>query len=175
MKLVRFYREGELSSIRMSNEEEVIVGVKNLFFDEQLAEEQIMLEIYSQNKGIVSDVDELRLDFDRIYSHKQLRKKALLSGTKIVDSCNHNKDFSIATIIGIKNEQRYLNASFRNFVILSPRHRFLENSNEPMLLAKLKNNNYYLLNAQQSGNDLTIVKKVSNWITKKIFFKTSLK
>lgn len=172
MKLVRFYSDGELSSIRMANEEETVVEVKNLFFDEQLAEEQIMLDIFSQNRGFISTVDELRLDFDRIYTKKQIRKKAFLTGTKFVDSSNHTKDFSIETIMGIKNEQRYLNANFKSFMILQPRSKMFVRSEEPMLFATLRNDNFYLLNLKQSVARPSIFKKASLWIQKRIFSKT---
>lgn len=172
MKLVRFYREGELSSIKVSNEEETVSEVLNLFFDEQLDEEQIMLEIYSQNHGYKSNVDELRLDFDRLFSKSQLKKKALLTGTKLVDSSNYNKDFSINTILGIKNEQRYLNANFKSYVILLPRTSLFRSEKEPMLFATLKNSNYYWLNPEQSKPQQKRLKKFKNWIKRKISLKT---
>lgn len=163
LKLVKFYSDGELSSIQMSNEEETVSGVKNLFFSEQLTEEQIMLEIYSQNKGLVSEVDELRLDFDRIYTKKQLKKKALFSLTKLVDSCQHTEDFSIQTILSIKNEQRYLNASFRGYKILVPRTKLLRKPSEPLLFATLKNDNYYLLNKEQSQFKPSLSRRIIHW------------
>lgn len=175
MKLVRFYSEGELSSIRVSNEEETVIEVKNLFFDEQLTEEQIMLEIYSQNRGNVSDVDELRLDFDRIFTRKQLVRKAFFKGCKFVDSSNHNEDFSMNTIIGIKEEQKYLSANFRSFMILHPRSKFFGGSNEPMLFATLRNNNFYLVNLEQATAKPSKFNTISNWIKRKISSKTSLK
>jgi hypothetical protein len=172
LKLVRFYSEGELSSIRMSNEEETVTEVKNLFFTEQIVEEQIMLEIYSKNRGIVSDVDELRLDFDRILTKKQLLKKALLSGCKLTDSAHQIEEFSLSTIISIKNEQRYLTASFRSFLVLIPRNRFVRKPSEPLLFASLKNNNFYLLNREQSQFSPSRFKTFFNWIKKGISFKT---
>ncbi|UKN03554.1 hypothetical protein K6119_08505 [Paracrocinitomix mangrovi] len=175
MKLARFYSEGELSSIQISNEEEAVSEIKNLFFGEQLEEEQIMLEIYAQNKGLISDVDELRLDFDRIFSKKQLVKKGFLSAKKLVDSSNYNQDFSIQTILSIKSEQTYLNANFRGFMILLPRHKWLAKETEPMLFAKLKNDNFYWVNADQSKSQPNSLHKFWNWIQKKISFKTSSK
>lgn len=175
MKLARFYNEGELSSIRVSSEEDTVSEILNLFFDEQLTEEQIMLEIYSQNRGTSSDVDELRLDFDRIFSKKQLKKKALFSGRKLVDSSYHNQDVSITTILGIKNEQRYLNATFRNYVVLLPRTDFFGRTKEPMLLASLKNNNFYWVNPGQSKIQSTPFKRIGNWIRKRTSSKTSSK
>lgn len=175
MKLVRFYSEGELSSIRVTNEDEAVAGVKNLLFDEQLAEEQIMLEIFSQNHGNISDVDELRLDFDRLFTKKQLLKKGFLTACKLVDSSHHNEDFSMATIISIKNEQRYLSAIFKSFVVLIPRTKLVKSPSEPLLFASLKNDNYYLVNQEQSIEDPSAIKKFNNWIRKKISSKTSSK
>lgn len=175
MKLVRFYSDGELSSIQVSSSEETISEVKNLFFEEQLMEEQIMLEIYSNNNGICSEVDELRLDFDRIFSKKQIQKKALITGSKLMDSSKHEPDFSISTILGIKEEQRYLNATFKGFVVLKPRNKFFVKQVEPMLFASLKNNNFYLLNKDQSTPAPSKFKNSWNWILRKISFKTSSK
>lgn len=175
MKLVRFYREGELSSIRVSNEEETVSEVLNLFFDEQLDEEQIMLEVYSQNRGFVSDVDETRLDFDRLFSKSQLKKKSLLTGTKLVDSSHYNKDFSINTILQIKSEQKYVSAIFRSYVVLLPRTSLFSSDREPMLFATLKNNNYYWLNPDQSKPKEKGFKKFRNWFKKMTSSKTSSK
>lgn len=158
----------------MRNEDETLSGVKNLFFDEQLIEEQIMLEIFSQNRGNVSDVDELRLDFDRIYTKRQLVKTGFFSGKKFVDSSNHNADFSISTIISIKNEQRYLNAQYKSFMILLPRNKFFKTTAEPMLFATLKNKNFYLLNPDQTARNSRF-KIFTNWIKKGISSKTSSK
>jgi hypothetical protein len=58
----------------MSSANETVDEVKSLFFDEQLNEERILLEIYGKNNNLVSTVDELRLDFDRIFTRKQLVK-----------------------------------------------------------------------------------------------------
>ncbi len=149
-RLSSFYSEGELSSIRVSSVDETVDEVKNLFFSEQLIEEQITLEICGKNKGRVSQVDELRLDFDRIYSHKQIRKKCSMGRYRFVDSSNAKFDFSITTILGIKDEQRYLNAAFRDYFILVPGKLIFRKTAEPMLFASLKQNNFYLLNAPAS-------------------------
>jgi hypothetical protein len=159
----------------MSNTEETVSEVKQLFFDEQLSEEQIMLEIYSSNGTVKSEVDELRLDFDRIFSKKQLQKKALIGGLKISDSADYKFDFSIKTILGIKNEQRYLNATFKGYVVLIPRNSMFNKSAEPMLFASLKNNNFYLLNMEQSQKVPSKFKSFINWIKKGISFKTYTK
>ena len=173
MKLTKFYSEGELSSIRMSNEVEAVEEVKNLFFSEQLIEEGILIELRTKNRNAFSMVDELRLDFDRIYSLPELRKKALFSGKKLVDSAEVKHDFPMSTVLFIKNEQRYLNATFRNFQALVSRSRFFGAHKEPMLFARLKNNNFYLLNPEST------LKKSENsiwsWIKNAISFKTSSK
>lgn len=178
MKLTSFYSEDELSSIRVSSVDETVNEVKGLFFHEQLAEEQILLEIYSSSKDVISDVDELRLDFDRIYSRKQIGKKCLFGRYKFVDSSEYQKDYSVKTILAIKNEQRYLNATFKNFQILLPRKSFFNKSEEPMLFASLKNNNFYLLNDFRSETnevEESFLKKTSRWIKKRISFGTSSK
>ena len=172
LKLVRFYSEGELSSIKVSSSEESVSEVRNLFFEEQLSEEQIILEIYSKNNGKRSSVDELRLDFDRIFSKKQLQKKAFVAGLKVIDSVDYQNDFSISTILGIKNEQRYLNATFRGYTVLVPRSSLFDKQTEPMLFASLKNDNFYLLNMEQSERTPSKFKSFINWIQKGISFKT---
>lgn len=169
LKLVKFYSDGELSPIRISSTEETVAEVQNLFFEEQLAEEQIILEIYSKNNGQISEVDELRLDFDRIYSKKYLNKKVLLGGYKMVNSSLYHKDFSIQTILGIKNEQRHLNGSFKGYMILITRGTHSDQI-EPMLFASLKNENFYLLNKDRSLNPESKIKLLLNWI-KGISFK----
>lgn len=175
MKLTRFYSEGELSKISMSSADQALDEVKSLFFDEQITEEQILLEIFSRNRGKISDVDELRLDFDRIYTQKQLKKRALISGCKLLDSADYGKDFSIKTILNIKEEERYLTAKFRGYFILLPRTKLFKSASEPLLFASLKNDNFYLLNQETSEQRISKFKKISNWIQKKISSKTSSK
>lgn len=161
--------------MQMSSVDETISEVNGLFFDEQIIEEQINLEIYSKNRGKVSDVDELRLDFDRIFTRKQLQKRALLSACKFIDSANYDKSFSINTVLNIKAEQRYLSASFKGFYVLMPRSTFFKKSQEPLLFASLKNDNFYLVNADQVQERKSRAKQFKNWIQKKIFSKTSSK
>lgn len=161
--------------MQMSSVDETIVEVNGLFFDEQIVEEQINLEIYSKNRGKISDVDELRLDFDRIFTRKQLQKRAIISACKFIDSANYEKTFSISTILNIKAEQRYLSASFKGYYILFPRSSFFKKSQEPLLFASLKNDNFYLVNADQVQEKKSLFKQVFNWIPKKIFSKMSSK
>jgi len=175
LKLTKFYSEGELSSIKVSSTDEVLSAINHFFFDEQLVEEQIILEIYSKNRGKISDVDELRLDFDRIYTRKQIQKKAFLSGSVFEDSAEYGKDFSISTILGIKNEQRYLNANFHGFYILKPRNRWFEKAEEPLLFASLKNDNYYCLNQPSKSVSSSSKRGFKGWLKNLISFKTSSK
>jgi len=56
LKLARFYSEGELSAIRVTNVEETIFEVKNLFAGEQLEEEKISSLIRQNNFGEQSEV-----------------------------------------------------------------------------------------------------------------------
>ena len=73
MELKRFNSEEELSSIRFSCADEALGEVKNLFFRDQLSEEQILLELYSTNNGGSSKVDLRRLNIDRVFSKNHCR------------------------------------------------------------------------------------------------------
>lgn len=171
LKLTKFYSEGELSSIQISSTDEVLSAVNHFFFDEQLTEEQLILEIYSKNRGRISDVDELRLDFDRIYTRKQIQKKAFLSGSIFEDSAEYGKEFSISTILGIKNEQRYLSANFHGFYILKPRNRWFQKPSEPLLFASLKNDNFYCLNQPVKSAEPSSKSGFKGWLKNLISFK----
>jgi len=171
LNLTSFYSEDELSSIRVSSVDETVQEIKGLFFSEQLAEEKILLEIYSASKGTVSEVDELRLDFDRIYAKKQIMKKCLFGRYRFVDSSEYQKDYTVKTVLAIKNEQRYLNATFKNYQILLPRKSFFKRTGEPLLFASLKNNNFYLLNDFDSDVAKTkrsVFSRFGSWMRKKI-------
>lgn len=177
MKVARFYSEGELSAIRVTNVEETIFEVKNLFAGEQLIEEQIVALIRQNNLGEHSEVDELRLDFNRIYSKKSILSKTRFGRYKFSDSCFYKGSFSVQTILDIKNEQRYLSAKFKGYAVLNKRFG-KEKRTEPYLFASLKNGYFYLLNAEEISSSNVIVnsfKKSFSWIQKKIFFKTSSK
>ncbi len=178
MKITSFYSEGELSSIRVSNVDDMVNGVKDLLFEDQLVEEKIRLEIYTTNSNKFSQVDELRLDFDRIYSKKQIIKKSFFGRYKFIDSAKFKGEFSIKTILNIKNEEAYLNARFQDYLVLIPKNSIFSGSQEPMLFASLKNNNFYLLNGgdvQGSLKTSSKFKKITAWIQKGISSKTSSK
>ena len=178
MKVARFYSEGELSAIRISNVDETIFEVKNLFAGEQVEEEKISSLIRQNNFGEQSEVDELRLDFDRIYSKKDILSKTRFGRYKFIDSCFYNSDFSIETILAVKSEQRYLSAKFNGYMVLRSRFGSSKKEAKPYLFASLKNGYFYLLNADEVSSSnifISSFKKTFSWIQKKISFKTSSK
>lgn len=175
MKLARFYSDGELSEIRVSNSEETVFEVRNLFAAEQLAEDAIQDMIRTRNTGQMSHVDELRLDFNRICRKKDIQQRLRLGAYRFADSVHYKGNFSVDTILNIKNEQRYLAACFSDYVVLMPR---FGSKQEPFLLASLKNGYFYLLNADElpaANPVMNAIKKAFAWIQKKISFKTSTK
>lgn len=175
LKVARFYSDGELSPIRVSNSEETVFEVKNLFASEQLAEDAIRDMIRTANIGQMSHVDELRLDFDRICRKRELKHVTRFGVYALRDSAQYKGNFSIETVINIKNEQRYLSACFSDYVILQPR---FGKKSEPLLFASLKNGYFYLLNADELPPANPVFHAFKNgltWIRKKISFKTSTK
>lgn len=174
MKLARFYRDGELSDIRVSSAEDVLFEVHNLFAGEELSEDAVRDMILTKNTGVMSHVDELRLDFNRIFRKREIRHVRRCGAYAFKDSFEYCGKFSTETILNIKNEQRYLSACFSDYMVLIP--RFGSSRQEPYLFASLKNGYYYLLNAEElpPSNPLwASVKKLGGWILKKISFKTS--
>jgi len=133
----------------------------NLFTQEQRAEDGIRDMIKTKNKGQRSHVDELRLDFNRIFRLKELKSYSRFGFYSLKDSFDYKKDFSVDTIIAIKNEQRYLNACFTDYVIL--KKRFGKN-HEPFLFASLRNGYFYLLNADDLPE--SNFKRIKNWFKK---------
>lgn len=144
MKLTSLYNDGDLSSIKVSNPEQTVQEVRNLLFHDQLLEEQIALEINSANTGVFSDVDELRLDFDRIWSKRQVIRKTLFFRKKWMDSAKLTEEVPVEAILSIKAEERYLNAKFKDIFVLAP-GALSFGKKEIMFFARLKNNNFYLL------------------------------
>lgn len=178
MELKRFNSEEELSSIRFSCADEALGEVKNLFFRDQLSEEQILLELYSANNGGSSKVDLRRLNIDRVFSKKQIAKKCFLKRCKLVDSVKFQRDYSIQTILTIKSEQRRLETEFKGYYVLLPGSRFSKSNGEPLLFTEVGPGIYYLLNDFLLKDDIQIGFKFQNifsWIRKKIFSKTSSK
>lgn len=175
MKLARFYRDGELSEIRVSNSDDAVFEVKNLFASEQLAEEAIQDMIRTKNQSQMSHVDELRLDFNRICRRRDIQHITRLGFYSFQDSADFKGKFSVDTILNIKNEQRYLNACFSDYVILTSRFGS-KKMDQPYLFASLKNGYFYLLNADELPPSNPLMHSVKNffaWILKKISFKTS--
>jgi hypothetical protein len=177
LKLARFYRDGELSDIKVSGADDTVFEVKNLFASEILSEDAIQDMIRTKNCGQMSHVDELRLDFDRICRKKDIQQLTRWGFYRLKDSSLYSKKFCTQTILNIKNEQRYLSACFSDYVMLVP--RFGETVlDEPYLFASLKNGHYYLLNATELPPvcpPLNSIKNAFAWIQKKIFSKTSSK
>jgi hypothetical protein len=175
LKLARFYSDGELSEIRVSNSDDTVIEVRNLFASEQLAEDAIHDMIRTVNTGQMSHVDELRLDFNRICRKKDIQQRTRFGAYRFKDSADFQEQFSLETILNIKNEQRYLAACFSDYVVLVPR---LGSKKEPCLLASLKNGYFYLLNADElppANPVMHSMKKALAWIQKKISFRTSTK
>lgn len=176
MEVNNYYSEEELSSIRFSCADEAIGEVKNLFFQDQLEEERILLEIYSPNTSDFALVDLNRLKIDRIFSRKHIANRSFLRHSKLVDSNRYQLHFDVDTILEIKNEQRRLGIEFKAFYVLLPKSRLAKLKGEPHLFAAVGADVYYLLN---KGEMLDQRKKhfslstLKNWIQKKIFTKTS--
>jgi len=177
LKLARFYRDGELSEIRISNSDDTVFEVNNLFASEELAEEAIQDMIRTKNQGQMSHVDELRLDFNRICRRRDIKQMTRLGFYSFKDSVEFKGKFSVDTILNIKNEQRYLNACFSDYVILTNRFGS-KKIGEPYLFASLKNGYFYLLNADELPPSNPLMQSVKNffaWTIKKISFKTFTK
>lgn len=178
MELKRFNIEEELSSIRFSCADEAIGEVKNLFFQDQLVEEQILLEIYSANGGEVSNVDLNRLSIDRVFSQKQIANRHFFKRYKLVDSCKYQQDYGIQTILEIKSEQRRLETDFKGFYTLLPAFKFFKLRHEPLLFAEVGTNIFYLLNhhvLDHSVKPRFKFQTIFHWIKKGISSKTSSK
>ncbi len=178
MEINNYYSEEELSSIRFSCADEAIGEVKNLFFQDQLEEERILLEIFSPNTSEFSSVDLNRLKIDRIFSKKQISNRLFLRHSKLVDSNRYQHHFAIESILSIKNEQRRLGVEFKAYYVLLPKTRLVKLKGEPHLFAAVGTDVYYLLNKEEVVGQHKIRMSIStlkNWIQKKIFTKTSPK
>ncbi|MFT5819022.1 MAG: hypothetical protein ACI8ZM_000244 [Crocinitomix sp.] len=176
VELKRFNIEEELSSIRFSCADEAIGEIKNLFFQDQLTEEQILVEIYSPNNHEITDVNMNRLNIDRVFSKKQISNKYFFSRGKLVDSVKFQEDYSIRTILEVKNEQRRLETEFKGFFVLMPGNKFYAIDSEPLLFAQVGPNVYYLLNDYLLDEDRAPrfkFKNIFSWIKKRISSKTS--
>lgn len=174
MELNRIYKEDELSSIQFSCEEEAVGEVWNLFFSEQLSEEQILLELYSPNDGSFTALNQNMLDLDKVFSKKELSKKCRFRKCKIIDSSRHQKEFSVETILSIKKEQRKLKVTFKGLYILVSRNALSNSKDEPLLFAAIDKNIFYLLNSHILNgppSNLSFAKNIKNWIQKRTFLK----
>lgn len=175
VELKRFNIEEELSSIRFSCADEAIGEIKNLFFQDQLTEEEILVEIYSPNNSEITTVNMNRLNIDRVFSKKQIANKYFFSRCKLVDSVKFQDDYSIRTILEIKSEQRRLETKFRGFFVLMPGNKFYAMDSEPLLFAQVGPNVYYLLNDYLLEEDRAPrfkFKNIFSWIKKRISSKT---
>ncbi len=175
VELKRFNIEEELSSIRFSCADEAIGEIKNLFFQDQLTEEEILVEIYSPNNSEITTVNMNRLNIDRVFSKKQITNKYFFSRCKLVDSVKFQDDYSIRTILEIKSEQRRLETKFRGFFVLMPGNKFYAMDSEPLLFAQVGPNVYYLLNDYLLEEDRAPrfkFKNIFSWIKKRISSKT---
>lgn len=178
MEINRYYSEEELSSIRFSCADEAIGEVKNLFFQDQLEEERILLEIYSPNCEGYTEIDLNRLKIDRIFSKKQIAKKYLFGRAKFVDSNRYQEHYAVSTILSIKNEQRRLKVEFKGIYALLAKNRMGKVPVEPLLFAAIGEDVYYLLNETLLGEyerKKLGFKSFMQWIQNKIFTKTSSK
>ena len=178
MELKRYHNEDELSPIRFSCADEAIGEIKNLFFRDQLEEEQILLYIYSKNKNRAANIDLNRLNIDRIFSKRQLVRRAPFSRGILMDASLIHFDYSIQTILAIKEEQHRLKTEFKNYYSLNTQSGRKGEEVEPLLFAQLRGDVYYLLNPEaldvHKSRSLSL-KSILNWIKNRIFSKTSTK
>ena len=176
MELKGFNIEDELSSIRFSCADEAIGEIKNLFFQDQLVEEQILVEIYSPNNGEITTVDLKRLNIDRVFSKGQIKSKFFFRRHKLLDSFKFQEDYSVRTILDIKNEQRRLNTEFKGFYTLIWGNKFRKQKQEPLLFAMVGENIFYLLNdylvEENKVKPKFKLKNIFHWIKKGISTKT---
>lgn len=178
MEINRYYSEEELSSIRFSCADEAIGVVKNLFFQDQLEEERILLEIYSPNGDGYTEIDLNSLNVDRIFSKKQIVKKHLHGRTKFVDSNRYQEHYAVTTILSIKNEQRRLKVEFKGIYAVISKKRMGKVLAEPLLFSAIGEDVYFLLNptnlVDYERKKRGII-SLFQWIQNKIFIKTSSK
>ncbi len=146
MGINKFNSEEELSSIRFSCADEALGEIKNLFFLDQLAEERILLEIFSPNDDEFKSLDIVDISKDQIFTQNQLLKKGFRTNQKFVDSCKYQGDYSVKTILTIKDEQRRLNCQFKGFYILLSNRRIAAINKEPELYLRITESTYYWIN-----------------------------
>jgi hypothetical protein len=178
LELKRFHNEDDLSPIRFSCADEALGEIRNLFFRDQLEEEQIMLYIYSKNMSPSAEVDLNRLNIDRVFSKRQLVRRSPFSRGNLMDTTHLSYDFSIQTILDIKEEQHRLAVEFKNFFALSTQYGKKGEEVEPLLFAQLQGDVFYLLNPavmKEHKKRSFSVKSTFNWIKNRIFSRTSTK
>ena len=139
----KFNSEEELSSIRFSCADEALGEIKNLFFLDQLAEERILLEIFSPNDEVFKSQNINNLPQYQVFTQSQLLKKGFMTNQKFVDSCKYQGDYSVKTILSIKDGQRRLNCQFKGFYILLSNRRLATLNKEPELYLRITESTYY--------------------------------
>ncbi len=178
MGISKFNSEEELSSIRFSCADEALGEIKNLFFLDQLAEERILLEIFSQNDEEFHPLSLENLSKDQLFTQGQLLKKGFRTNQKFVDSCKYQGDYSVKTILAIKDEQRRLNCQFKGYYILLSNRRLATLNKEPELYIRMTESTYYWINpavGTQKKFQRFHLLNFFNWIKSVIFTKMSSK
>lgn len=164
--------------MRFSCAEEALSGVKSLLFHDQLTEENILLDIYSPNNKKVIPIDLRRLNIDRVFSRKQISNRFLFKRTRLVDSVKYQEDYSVQTILEIKNEQRRLGINFSNYYTLLSKSAFRKHRKEPLLFVQVEKDIFYLINdfqLKEKEEYRSIFNTLKHWLKKGIFTKMSSK
>lgn len=162
----------------MSCADEAVSEVKNLFFSDQLIEENILLDIYTPNSNGVQQIDLKRLNIDRVFSKKQIASKFLFKRVRLVDSVKYQEDYAIKTILEIKNEQKRLGKNFKNYYTLIPSRSFIKRKKEPLLFVQVDEHIFYLINSyllEELEDKPFSFNAIYNWLIKKISIKTFTK
>lgn len=178
MGINKFNSEEELSSIRFSCADEALGEIKNLFFLDQLAEERILLEIFSPNDEVFKPLSLDKISKDQLFTQSQLLKKGFRTNQKFVDSCKYQGDYSVETILTIKDEQRRLNCQFKGYYILLSNKRLATLNKEPELYLRITESTYYWINptvGTQKKFQRFHLLNFFNWIKNAISTKTSSK
>lgn len=156
------------SKLSMSREkrissESIMAEIGVIFAENQTKREQIRQELTGKNDpGEINEFKFDALDPHRIFHLQDLKKLCVDYRLRFVDAHYFKGEFPEDAITVIRRLEQEHEIQLKNFKLIAPAKLLkLENADDPLLLAPMGNNYFYLVH--QWGNDLHPLRKWLMW------------
>lgn len=164
LKFPRTNVEQQLLKVRnkSTTEEHIINEVKLILAETDAIDESIQQELQEGNSSDYNNLDFDLLETDRIFHLDDIYKICVNYRLRFLDSRFFKAQIPYEALMQINKMEKSHKTTLKGFKIIAPSRLFkLENADDPLLLAPIGNDYYYLIH--KWGNDLHPFRKLIMW------------